>query len=142
MFVCFFDTHTHTHTHTSGLPWLLSGKESTCSEGDKVWSLSWEDSLKKEMPIHSSILSGKSHGQRTLVGYCPWGQKWAGHCLSTEQQQIHVHVRVCVYIYIFIYTHSYNLVWNTRNVLAENKSVILAWKKIITRAFFPSFTEI
>ena len=26
-----------------------------------------------EMAIHSSILAGKSHGQRNLVGYSPWG---------------------------------------------------------------------
>ena len=27
------------------------------------------------MPIHSSILAGKSHGKRSLVGYSPWGHK-------------------------------------------------------------------
>ena len=30
-----------------------------------------EDSLEKEMAIHSSILAGKSHGWRRLVGYSP-----------------------------------------------------------------------
>ena len=35
-----------------------------------------EDSLQKEMTIHSSILAWKkSHGQRRLVGYSPWGCK-------------------------------------------------------------------
>ena len=34
-----------------------------------VQSLGWEDLLKKEMATHSSILPGKSHGQRTLVRY-------------------------------------------------------------------------
>ena len=33
-----------------------------------------EDPLEKEMATHSSIL-GKSHGQRTLVGYSPWGRR-------------------------------------------------------------------
>ena len=28
--------HTHTHAHTHGLPWWLSGKESTCNAGDLV----------------------------------------------------------------------------------------------------------
>ena len=47
-----------------------------------VWSLGREDPLEKEMATHSSILPGKSHGQRSLVGYSPWGRKdWA-----TEQQ--------------------------------------------------------
>ena len=41
----------------------------------QVQSLGWEDLLEKEMAIHSSILSGKSHGQRSPVGYSPWGCK-------------------------------------------------------------------
>ena len=40
-----------------------------------VRSLSWEDTLEKEMAAHSSILAGKSHGPWSLVGYCPWGRK-------------------------------------------------------------------
>ena len=35
----------------------------------RVQSLSWEDLLEKEMTTHSSILVGKSHGQRSLAGY-------------------------------------------------------------------------
>ena len=34
-----------------------------------------EDPLEKEMAIHSSILAGKSRGQRRLAGYNPWGHK-------------------------------------------------------------------
>ena len=41
----------------------------------RVQSLGWEDPLEKEMAIHSSILPGKSHGQRSLEGYSPWGRK-------------------------------------------------------------------
>ena len=42
-----------------------------------VPSLGQEDLLEKEMAIHSSgfLLPGKSHGQRSLVGYSPWGHK-------------------------------------------------------------------
>ena len=40
-----------------------------------VQTLGWEDPLEKEMAIHSSILPGKSHGQRSLEGYSPWGHK-------------------------------------------------------------------
>ena len=32
-------------------------------------------SLEKEMTTLSSILAGKSPGQRSLVGYSPWGRK-------------------------------------------------------------------
>ena len=34
-----------------------------------VQSLGWEDPLKKG----KATLPGKSHGQRSLVGYSPWG---------------------------------------------------------------------
>ena len=39
----------------------------------QVPSLGWEDPLEKEMATHSSILPGKSQGQRSLVGYSLWG---------------------------------------------------------------------
>ena len=58
----------------------------------RVRSLGWEDPLEKEMAIHlipelgrspgggngnplQDYLPGKSHGQRSLVGYSPWGRK-------------------------------------------------------------------
>ena len=31
---------------------------------------------------HSSILPGKSHGQRSLMGYSPWSCKRVGHNLA------------------------------------------------------------
>ena len=34
-----------------------------------------EDPLEKGMATHSSILSGKSHGQRSLSGYSLWGRR-------------------------------------------------------------------
>ena len=40
-----------------------------------IRSLGWEDLLEEGMATHSSILPGESHGQRSLVGYSPWGQK-------------------------------------------------------------------
>ena len=41
-----------------------------------VWSLGREDLLEKEMATHSStLLPGKFHGPRSLVGYSPWGCK-------------------------------------------------------------------
>ena len=41
----------------------------------RVQSLGWEDPLEKELVVHSSILPGKAHGQRSLEGYSPWGRK-------------------------------------------------------------------
>ena len=42
------------------------------SAGDRetwVWFLGQEDPLEEDMVIHSSILAGESHGQRSLEGY-------------------------------------------------------------------------
>ena len=36
------------------------------------------------MATHSSILAGKSHGQRSLVGYSPWGRKQTDTAEATE----------------------------------------------------------
>ncbi|KAM7231060.1 hypothetical protein CapIbe_017505 [Capra ibex] len=58
------------------LPWWLSGKESACQcRRHRFNSLGQEDPLEKEMATHSVFLPGKSHGQRSLMGYSPWGCK-------------------------------------------------------------------
>ena len=44
-----------------------------------VQSLGWEDPLEKEM----ALLPWKSHGQRSLASYSPWGHKE----LNTTEQQ-------------------------------------------------------
>ena len=41
----------------------------------QVRCLGWEDPLEKETATYSSILAGKSNGQRSLVGYSLWGHK-------------------------------------------------------------------
>ena len=62
-----------------GLPRRLNGKESACQfrrhrkQGldprvrKTPWSRKWQPT--------PEFLSGKSHGQRSLVGYSPWGYK-------------------------------------------------------------------
>ena len=44
---------------TRGLPWWLSGKESTCPCRRQVWSLGRKDPLEKEKTTQSSILARK-----------------------------------------------------------------------------------
>ena len=41
----------------------------------RIPSLGREDPLEKGMATHSSIPAWKSHGQRSLAGYSPWGHK-------------------------------------------------------------------
>ena len=71
-----------------GLPWWLSGKESACQcrrcrFNPWVRKIPWR---RKWQPIPGS-LPGKSHGQRSLTGYSPWGCKRLRHDLVTKQQQ-------------------------------------------------------
>ena len=58
-----------------GLPWWLSCKESTSNARDAIQSLGQEDLLEKETQSTPGLLPGKSHGQRGLAGYSPWGHK-------------------------------------------------------------------
>ena len=45
----------------------------------QVPSLGWQDPLEKEMATHSSILAGKSHGQRSLGGLQSIGSQRVRH---------------------------------------------------------------
>ena len=53
----------------------------------QVQSLGWEGSLERKWQPTPIFLPGKSHGQKSLVGYSPWGGKAVGHDLATNQQQ-------------------------------------------------------
>ena len=62
-----------------------------------VRSLGREDPLEKEMAIHSSILPGESHGQRSLVGYSPRGckesnmtQQLSAKSTQSRKEQFHM----------------------------------------------------
>jgi len=73
-----------------GLPRWLSGQKTQLLMQNlyEIWvrSLGWENPLEEEMATYSSTLE-KSHGQRRLAGYSPWGHKRVGHDLATKQQQ-------------------------------------------------------
>ena len=60
--------------HLMGFPGGSDSKKSGNS-GDGVWSLGGEDPLEKEMATHPNILAWRIHGERSLVGYSPWGCK-------------------------------------------------------------------
>ena len=73
----------------SGLPLRLSSKGSAhqCRRlrfdpwiGKISWRREWQPT-----PV---FLLGKSHGQRRLAGYSPWGHQRVGHDLATEQQHL------------------------------------------------------
>ena len=61
-----------------GVPDGSAGKESALMQETsetQVHSLFEEDPLEEEMATHCSILPRESHGQRSLVGYGPWGRQ-------------------------------------------------------------------
>ena len=51
----------------------LTVKYLSAMQETRVRSLGQEDPLEKGMATHSSILDGKSHEQRNLADYSPWG---------------------------------------------------------------------
>ena len=50
-------------------------KNLPANAGDLSLILGGEDPLEKKMEPTPVFLSGKSHGQRSLAGYSPWGRK-------------------------------------------------------------------
>ena len=87
------DTNEQKQTHRQRTDlWLLSGRG--CGQMD------WEDGISRRKLLYTEwmhnkvllqsterrkrqptpvFLPGKSHGQRSLVGYSPWGHKRVGH---------------------------------------------------------------
>ena len=54
-----------------------------------VQSLGGEDSLEEEMATHSRILAWRVHGQRSLVGYSPWGREESDTTWQLSTQKTH-----------------------------------------------------
>ena len=62
-------------------------------------------SLEEKMATHSYMfLPGKSHEQRSFVGYSPWGHRRARHNLETNNFTFFLHVTNIGYM-ILIYAH-------------------------------------
>ena len=74
--------------HYMGLPYISDGKESACNAGDLGLTLGWgrPPGGGHGNPLQYSCLENP-HGQRSLVGYSPWGRKESDTAkrLSTAQ---------------------------------------------------------
>ena len=59
---------------------LLAQMEKSLLAMQETWvqPLGQEDPLEKRIATHPVFLPGKSHGQRSLLGYSPWGHKESG----------------------------------------------------------------
>ena len=74
-----------------GFPGGSVGKESSCNAGDKGSILGSGRSpgilaMPRKWQPNPVFLPGKFHGQRSLVGYCPWGPKESD---MTERLTLH-----------------------------------------------------
>ena len=71
-----------------GLPQWFSSKESACSAGDTglISGSGRSPGEGNDNPLQYSCLENP-HGQRSLVGYSPWGHKELDTIEVTEQQQ-------------------------------------------------------
>ena len=70
------------------LPWWHSGRETAC-QYSRLGFNSWIRKIpwRRKWQPSPVFLPGKSHGQRSLVGYSPWSHKIVRHDLVTKQQQ-------------------------------------------------------
>ena len=69
-----------------GFPGDSVVKNLLANAGDLSFSLRWEDPQRRKWQPTPVFLPGKSHGQRNMVGYSPWGHKRVRHDLVTKQQ--------------------------------------------------------
>ena len=67
-------------------------KRLSAMQETRVQSLGREDPLEKEWQPTPVLLPGKSHGQRSLVGYSPWGHKE-----SDTTERLHLHPNTVLY---------------------------------------------
>ena len=85
----------------AGLPWWLSGKESYCNAGYTNLTPGLGRSSGERMQTTPVYLPGKSHGQRSLVGYSPWGCKE-----SDMAEWLSMRVGTWLIEYVPSYSHS------------------------------------
>ena len=96
------------------------------TQESRVRSLGQEDTREEETAAHSSILSGKSHGQRSLAGYSPQSHKESDTTegLSTHTKQLYSNnddeKNSC--------SPDYTLLEETDNMQGEFKKLVLMLK--------------
>ena len=88
--------YVYIYIYIYGFPGSSVLKNLPVNAGDMGLILGQEDPLEKEMATYSSILSGKSHGQRRLEDYSPWDRKESDMTEQLDNNNNSVCVCVCV----------------------------------------------
>ena len=74
---------------------VLSGsmvKNLPAMQETQVWSLDWEDPLRRTWQPTPIFLPRESHGQQSMVGYSPWGLKELDMSETTEHAHTQAHI--------------------------------------------------
>ena len=100
---------------------MAQNKEPTCQGrrlkfnpwvGKMPWRRKWQPT-----PV---LLPGKSHGQRILAGYSPWGHKRVEHNLVTKQENM---PSIC---------HERRNYWANRRTERDGERVVcMKWRKVL-----------
>ena len=87
-----------------GFPWWLRGL-SICLQCGRPGFNPWVRKIpwKRKWQPTPIFLPGESYGQRSLVGYSPWGRRVRHDWVTSLSLYIYVCMCVCVCIYIYIY---------------------------------------
>ena len=98
--LCSLTTLQNYYSLPSVLPWtsLVAQRVKRLHTMRETWvqSLGQEDLLEKGMATHSSILPGKFHGRRRLVGYSPWGRKESDTTERLHSPSVHFQINLFV----------------------------------------------
>ena len=87
-----------------GLAWWLNGKESACrSRKPRFDSLVGKIPWRRKWQPTPLFFLGKSHGQRSLVGYSPWGRIRVSHDLATKQHTPNSTIIILYYHFSFCF---------------------------------------
>ena len=92
----------------------------------RVRSLGWEDPLRRKWQPIPIVLPGEFHGQRSLVGYSPWGRKeldkteWLTHfhALADTGLPLSSFLQTAFYTFRF-----YSLAGKKDNLMISNRQV-------------------
>ena len=90
----------------------------------QVLSLSWKDSLRREWLPTSVFLPGEFHGQKSPVGYSPWGHKGSD---KVSDSQFHFQL-----LFNLPY-HPFTLIRDYQEILNFLCMCVCVWKKIERR---------
>ena len=134
-YMCFF---VHECLHV-GFPGGSDGKQSACNVGrpgldhwvGKIhWRRAWQPT-----PV---FLPGESHGQRSLVGYSPWGRRVWDDWATNTHVCAHAYMTMCMHVYQHMHACLCVCVWKEAVTKLCYWQVLLSMQNLETKTAFVS----